>query len=329
MIASISYSDLHDASQQAHKVAKRFDDYADELQRRVLSKLSNYNGPWTSNMASAYQGVSTKINELRTDCTRFETYSTDLDNLLDECKEVDDSVRDKIAKLTGDFKKANGIRNSAIENALAYTFTAIGNATAAGRFLGNVQDSISSFIDHFFQKIKDWFNFGGGKKTIANVLKNALAIAGAVITVITAVGAVTASAGAASGFVAALATAASVVASVVLDVAGWASLTNPKSGNDPFMSLRCGITFKMGDIMEVTDKFYEWLRGFLLSHRDFTEKAIEGLKTICSITSKINSFFNDTYKYFSGKDLPFYDLDSKETKEFVFNIRQWILDTFF
>ena len=76
-------------------------------------------------MASAYQTVSTKINESRTDYTRFETYSSDLDNLLDECKEVDDAVKSKVSRLTGDFKKANGIRDNVLENALAYTFSSI------------------------------------------------------------------------------------------------------------------------------------------------------------------------------------------------------------
>lgn len=198
MIASISYSDLHDASQQAHKVAKRFDDYADELQSKVLNKIGNYNGPWTSNMSDAYNSISTKINELRDDYTRFEAYSTDLDTLRDDCKSVDTAVKSRIATLTAAFKKANKIRNSKIENCLAYTFTALGNLSADGRFNGNMDD-----YEDLHEEYKDilhdiWLDYEGGRANRKSLIADILKVAGAVLAVAAAVAAVVITGGAAA-----------------------------------------------------------------------------------------------------------------------------------
>lgn len=268
MKASISYSDLHDASQEAHRVSKRFDDYADELQRKVLNKLGNYNGPWTSNMSNAYSLVSDKINELRTDCTRFEQYSTDLESLLDECKEVDEAVKSRVADLTADFKNANGIRNSAIENFLAYTFTSLGNSSALGRFLGNGRDARNMIADRLLQDIKVWFNFEGGKELIKAWVVDTLKIVGAIIAVAAAVVACVLSGGVAAAIFAAVAL---VSASVLLGMTivdscvdafheGMAYAANQNPGD-------AALAYRLRNINSYSDLFRN---GFILDEHDQT-----------------------------------------------------------
>lgn len=134
--ASISYSSLKNASNEAKSVAKKLDKYADSLYDNVYKKLNKYDGSWTSNLSTAKSKTNAKISELRSEQSKYETYATDLIDLCDECKEVDKAVRSKVSSLTASFKEAHGIRNSKVENAISYFFTGLGNETAFGRWLG-------------------------------------------------------------------------------------------------------------------------------------------------------------------------------------------------
>lgn len=192
---AISYSDLHDASQQAHKVSKFMDDYADELEKHVLNKLNRYNGPWTGNLSGATNAVQAKINELHSDATRFQTYSDNLDDLRDVCDDTDKAVRSRIADITAEFKDANGIRNSAVENCLGYFFTSLGNSTSVGRYLGNGADVADACSDYIKEQIKVWYNYEGGKELIKAIVVDVLKIAGAIIAVVAAAIACVASGG--------------------------------------------------------------------------------------------------------------------------------------
>ena len=90
--ASISYSSLKDASNEAKSVTKKLDKYADSLYDNVYKKLNKYDGSWTSNLSTAKSKTNAKISELRSEQSKYETYATDLIDLRDECKEVDKAV---------------------------------------------------------------------------------------------------------------------------------------------------------------------------------------------------------------------------------------------
>lgn len=187
-IASISYSSLKDASNEAKAVAKKLDKYADSLYSNVYKKLNKYDGSWNSNVSTAYSKTNAKISELHTEQSKYETYATDLIDLRDECKEVDKAVKSRVSSLTASFKEAHGIRNSKVENAISYFFTGLGNETAFGRWLGDKGDQFEAGKDYLKSLIKEWYNYEGGKEFIQGVLVAALEIAIAVIGIITGTG---------------------------------------------------------------------------------------------------------------------------------------------
>lgn len=238
MSIAISYDDLSDAARTAKKVSNYFDDYADELQSRVLKKMEQYNGPWTSNMSSAYSDVATKINSMKTQSTTFEVYQKSLEGLGETCKSVDEAVKSRIASLTAQFKENNGIRNSKVENCLAYVFTALGNSSSAGRFLGNASDARSATTDYIKHQIKVWYNFEGGKDFIKGLLVGVLEIAAAVLSVVVLV------LGTVSGVLEVIAAVATVVLAVVGVVNGVVNIVNEFRANganqsgDPALALR-------------------------------------------------------------------------------------------
>lgn len=185
--ASISYSSLKDASNEAKAVAKKLNNYADSLYDNVYKKLNKYTGTWTSNLTNASSKTNAKISELRSEQSRYETYATDLIDLRDECKEVDKAVRSKVSSLTASFKEAHGIRNSNVENAISYFFTSLGNETAFGRWLGGKKDDFDSSMNYFKDSIKEWYNYDGGKELIKGVLVGLLEVAIGVLAIVGAI----------------------------------------------------------------------------------------------------------------------------------------------
>lgn len=182
--AAISYSSLGDASKEAKSVAKKLDKYADSLYDNVYKKLNNYNGPWSSNLSTAKSQVNNKINELRTEQSKYETYATDLTDLRDECKEVDKAVKSRVSSLTASFKEAYGIRNSKIENAINNFVTGLGNKTAFGRWLGGKWDDFQAGKNYLKDSIKTWYNYEGGKELIKGVLVGLLEVAIGVLAIV-------------------------------------------------------------------------------------------------------------------------------------------------
>lgn len=181
---AISYSSIKDASSEAKSVARKLDDYADELVSSVYNKLNRYKGEWTGNISSASTSINNKVNELRTAAGEYETYAADLKDLRDECKNTDKTVKSRISSLTASFKEDHGIRNSKVEYAINYFLTSAGNSSAFGRWLGEGKDWIDGGIDYVRQSIKDWFNYEGGKQFIKGagmaILDGVIAIAGLV-----------------------------------------------------------------------------------------------------------------------------------------------------
>ena len=136
-IAAISYKSLNNAAGEAKDVSKKLNKYASELNNTVYKKLNSYKGSWTSNLSSAKNSVHAKISQLENAADDYDDYSENLKELRDECKRVDKSVKSRVSKLTSQFKKNNGIRDSKIENAISFHLTKFGNSTSAGRWLGS------------------------------------------------------------------------------------------------------------------------------------------------------------------------------------------------
>lgn len=291
--ASISYSSLKDASNEAKAVAKKLDKYADSLYDNVYKKLNKYDGTWTSNLITARSKTNAKISELRTEQGKYEAYATDLIDLRDECKEVDKAVKSKVSSLTATFKENHGIRNSKVENAISYFFTSLGNETAFGRWLGGKKDDFNSGMDYLKSSIKEWYNYEGGKEFIKGlltvVLDVAIAIAGAVAAVATFLaGALT--------FGAVLVLAAALVGAAIALQDAWTNWENEKAGyearqnDDPATGKRRSDINSYSDYLRSSYMFGD--DGETYHYNEFYNGLASGLEitsVVCSVITVVSS----------------------------------------
>lgn len=299
MSVAISYDDLSDAAKSAKKVANYFDDYADELQSRVLNKMATYDGTWTSNMSSAYGDVSTKINAMKTMSTAFETYQKSLEGLRDTCESTDEAVKSKVASLTSEFKENNGIRDSKVENFCAYILTSLGNSTSVGRYLGNSDDARGMQEDYINQQIKVWYNFEGGKDFIKGLVVGVLEVAAAVLSVVVlALGTVT-------GVLEIIAAVATVVLAVIGLVNGVVNIVNEfraygaNQSGDPALAMRLSdqntlqTVLRQGNICDEDDS------GWLNNHVGLAKDIALGID-IVEFSATVCVLVKDGYKLYKN-----------------------------
>lgn len=181
---AVSYNSLWDAAYEAKGVAKKLDKYADQLSSKVIKKLDKYNGEWSSNLSVAKSKANLKINELRNEQDKYETYAKELLDLRQECKDVDSKVRKRVSSLTAQFKESHGIKNNVVVNYISYVITSRVNKNSGGRWLNSTVDKVSKETDYLKDTIKEWYNYEGGKELIKGVVVGVLEIALAVCAIV-------------------------------------------------------------------------------------------------------------------------------------------------
>lgn len=175
----ISYGDgfgtgLGESAGDAKDVSTRLSNYSDALNDEIYKKLDRYRGDHTGNITSALSNIKSKIDQLNTDSDCYKTYKTDIDELSDMCKQVDNDVAVKVESLTADFRARNNIQTNPVLEGLHNLLTNIANKTAVGRWLSDVADWMHEKGSSFLQRIEDWFDFQGGEGAVKGILVAAL-----------------------------------------------------------------------------------------------------------------------------------------------------------
>lgn len=272
-VASISYRSLRRASGEAKDVARKLDNYADEVYSDVYNKLSGYDGERTANITNAQARARDKINDLREAENRYKNYAADLDDLYTECARVDKAVKSKVSRLTAAFKDAHGIRNSKIENAVSRFFVWRKNKTAAGRWINSVDDTAQKYRRYFKDRIKQWYSYEGGKEILIAVLEIAIAV----ISLCTA------------GSILAIVGACIALAAGAVNIYQEIKAQRYLAKNDPAAAL------KHSNINSVQD----WLR----TSDNPILHGIAGVLDVASFVCAVGDFFTKGYKWIKGGGL--------------------------
>lgn len=298
--AVISYRSLGEASSEARQVSRKLTGYADSLQRSIVNRLDSYGGSDSGGVTQAKRRTEEKIEQLRDKAQAYTKYADDLSDLQKKCLSTDTAVRSRVSGLTASFKKANGINNNGIVNAINYMLTGLGNSTPAGRWLGNTIDTANSAKDYLKQRIKDWWGYEGGKQLAKGV---AIGVLECVIAVCGVIGAVL------SGG-ALLVVIAGVISGVIAFVNGFVNIRNEKKAYEATKNGDPATGRRRSEI--------NTLQGYLRSSFIFGSdgetyeynatyhtgaNAIDIVDTVCSVVSVVDgvgSLTKNAYKWTTG-----------------------------
>ena len=181
--ATVFYGSFEQAAKKANKTATLLDDYSNEINKNVYTKLyqlSNRSG-YLSNVLSP---VSAKMEELNTKKEAYSAYAQDVKNALQDTKKTDENVRKLVYGCNRTFKISHGIRDSVIENSFSYLWTALGNSSPTARLISDGLETVAEAGSGLVSSIKQWWNYDGGRQLVAGVAVAALEIAAAVAAIL-------------------------------------------------------------------------------------------------------------------------------------------------
>ena len=283
----IDYDELKKISSHANNVAKKADDYADSLTKKIAKKVDSVAGGVNSALSSAKYYVEAKVDELGKKKTAYETLAKDITGLIGTAKRVDKAVANAIAINQETFLKGNEhLRIDDWKADIINWLVDLKNSCPIFEIIGDGLSYISTSISSALDNIKYWYKCEGGKEILGFVA----AIGGAIIAIALFVATLPA-----SGFFAICAAIGAAITAInaLTNVAtSFASMISSLSGDPAWAKI-------YGD----QNKFSDWFRQFNFKNGAFNRFTygfatfIDGVELICDIVNIVNLVKKFKFKF--------------------------------
>lgn len=190
---ALDYSEIMNAKKAAEKTAKRCEDYADEIQKKVTRKLGDIKlgeSPYTA-QANVY--ANQKIRELEQKRERYNAYAGALDGFVNDgngAKQTDKAVVSALEKSYTLYIDEHNIRVNPVVAALTALSVWAGNEKTGivkNTFWGKILADGYRFVDgckSIGERIEYWYRCEGGKNIVKIAFTVVLAVAAVVAAVV-------------------------------------------------------------------------------------------------------------------------------------------------
>lgn len=223
---TIDYSEINSAAKKARNVSGYYEDFEEELEKKVSKKLSGLPGyDSKGHIGNAKSYASSKIKELREKKNYFSTLATNIEKLANNVEGHEKSVVSGVKKIA---TEALELKNQSKWQAFcqwAYGAFCVDlmNWNPITRGIGNGIKKGLDWVQEKGTKIVDWFKHGEGKYYLGIAL-DVLAVVGAVAGTIGAIVLAVGTGGAAAPLV--VAAVASTIGTVMTAVDSGFSIYN-------------------------------------------------------------------------------------------------------
>lgn len=176
----IDYDALANISGYASNLAKKADEYSENLRRRVQRKFDALTGGGTNHTASAKYYVNAKINQLNAKKNSYSRLSSKITTFINNAKRIDQQVASAISRNQEKFLSKNEhLRIEGWKADILNWLVDLKNSCPLFDMIGNAIREIGDSISGLLDNIKYWYKCEGGKEILAFVA----AIGGVVIAV--------------------------------------------------------------------------------------------------------------------------------------------------
>ena len=257
---TIDYSEINSAAKKARSVSGYFEDFEEELEKKVSKKLSGLPGSDSKgNIGNAKSVVSSKIKELREKKKYYSDLASSLEKLAENIEYEEKSVVTDVRYIATEALELNRQSKWQAFCQWAYGTFCVDmlNWNPVTRFIGNGIKKGLDWVQEKGTKIVDWFKHGEGKYYLGIAL-DALAVVGAIAGTVVAVALAVATGGAAAPLV--VAAVASTIGTVMTMVDSGFSIYNKvkalkveKETGDPGRARYYGNISGVSDTIDKTD----------------------------------------------------------------------------
>ena len=253
----IDYSEIASAAKAANTVSKYYDEFADDIEKKVTKKLASLPGTDSKGYISNSKSyASEKIKRLREQKDYYSDLASNIEKLSSNIQDHEKKVVSGVRQIATD---ALELKNQSKWQAFcqwAYgTFCVdLLNWNPAMRFIGDKIKSGLDWLQEKGTKVIDWFKHGDGKYVLGIVL-DTLAVVGAIAGSIIAVALAVAAGPAAVLLI--IAAIASVVGTIMTTVDAGFSIANKykalSESDDPGRARYYGDISGVNDTIKKTD----------------------------------------------------------------------------
>lgn len=170
---------LETAASEAGKAAKECNEYANALETKILKNINSYSGERGANISVAQIRINAKKRKLTEKSQSFQSYQKQINQFKTEVKSQEERLQGRVKSLYGSFDKR--YHSNSEKGVLDYVSDALACLLPWDRqqiknFLFNSTNRGISW----FEKLRNWYKYKGGKEIITAI---GLAV-GAIIAVV-------------------------------------------------------------------------------------------------------------------------------------------------
>lgn len=280
----IEYNSLQIVADSATNLAKRAQDYADELSKKVSKKISAVPGGDSSYLSSANYMVNQKITQLKSKADRFQKYSGKIVSLSETARRVDTNVKNAIYNNQEAFMKSEGIEVPGWKEAIISWLVDLKNKNPVFNMICDIIDAIGNEASNLLDNIRYWYKCEGGKEKVQIVVAVGLAIV-AVLLFVAALPALTAISGVMSAIFAiagVIGAAIGVVNAITNVITSVAAYDAKKNGDDAWAKIH-GDTDTLSDKIRLHNFGSSQANGFWNGFAG----AVDVIDTVCAVIGSI------------------------------------------
>lgn len=249
----IDYDVLGDIAKASKKLAKRADEYADALSKKVIGSIDDIERGGSDLTRSARYYVKQKVSNLRDKSDEYSRLSTKVTDYVDKAKRIDGEVEKLLQGNQKSFLKDHeNLRVSEWKAKLLNFLVDMKNKFPVLDMIGNGLRILQTELSSLWDNIQYWYHCEGGKQVVDLVL----AIGGAILAI--ALFIVTLPASGFFAVCAAIGAAIAAINSIVNIFTSGAALWAVSNG-DPAWARIYGNQDKLSDVLRQTNFDNKWI----------------------------------------------------------------------
>lgn len=164
---ALNYDSIYSAAKKAKKVASNAEDYVSSLQKKIIDKIDELEGPSSAYASSARGNTSDKIIRLNAKNVAYTDYATKLEEFVEDettgAKAIDKRVEKMFKKDAEDFRDNNNLKINPVTQFFTFLACEFSNASDFARAISDGFTSVTNWLSDAWDSITDWYRYEGGK----------------------------------------------------------------------------------------------------------------------------------------------------------------------
>jgi len=158
------YDKLEEVANHSKSLGKRADEYAADLERKIISGIGTVTGPSSGYLLSASDSVRDKITALKQKSQAFYQFAEQIMKLLEVAEQMDQEVADAITGRRGELEHRKSLGLEDWKAKLIELLVDIKNGSPPLSTIADLLGGMAAIHESLEDSIKHWYETEAGKR---------------------------------------------------------------------------------------------------------------------------------------------------------------------